>query len=283
MKNSLANEHTTWKLVSKFLVKWNHRWLVKFYPSIGCGWWTLKGRALSHKTPRSLTELVDAHFLRHSAPDHICRPTLTKALNLLQCRPAVILETGSSAWGTNSSLLFDAYVTTFGGTFETVDIRVRPSVELEPLCSLRTTLYCNDSINFLKNWSLRNPGKKIDLLYLDSWDVDWANPNPSALHGLAELLEVLPHLHAGSLLLIDDTPVDTAAFKLAQTSQADFEDYVAKQGFAPGKGALCRLLLKSLGRGSEVMHRYQSLWQFWWVRDRARIELACQIAMEKKK
>ncbi len=43
------------------------------------------------------------------------------AIELLGDRPARILETGSSAWGTNSSLLFDSYVHRFGGEFYTID------------------------------------------------------------------------------------------------------------------------------------------------------------------
>ena len=61
--------------------------------------------------------LVDFHFRNFSSRDHPCRPTLETALIHLDKKPAVIIETGSSAWGTNSSYLFDSYVTSFGGAF----------------------------------------------------------------------------------------------------------------------------------------------------------------------
>jgi hypothetical protein len=244
------------------LIKQNYRLITKAFPSLGCGSWKLTGRAPNRTQYKSTADLIEDHFSRYSEENHICRPSLTRALELLGGKPACIVETGSSAWGTNSSLLFDSYVANFGGTFETVDIRVRPSIELEPLCSAQSTLYCDDSVQFLKKWSSRNPSKKIDLLYLDSWDVDWSNPDPSALHGLAECISVLGHLKPTSLLLIDDTPVDANVFKLAQTNQAQFDDYCTVNGFPPGKGALCKPLLKSLNRGEVIMHRYQLLWQF---------------------
>jgi hypothetical protein len=251
-----------WNSLSSTILKLNHRWITKIFPKIGVGTWTLTGKANVCNAHKNIEDLINYHFTKYAPSDHVCRPTMQAALRLLQGRPACILETGSSAWGTNSSLLFSAYVDSFGGTFETVDIRVRPSVELERLCSKNTILYCDDSISFLRKWSMRNKGKKIDLLYLDSWDVDWQNPTPSALHGLAELLCVYSHIGPDTLLLVDDTPVNTEAFNLAQTDLTLFEQYLSAHGFAPGKGALVRQLLTSVGKGREVLHQYQTLWQF---------------------
>ena len=47
----------------------------------------------------------------------------------------------------------------------------------------------------------------IDFLYLDSYDVDFLNPLPSALHHLEEFNRVKHLLHKNSIILIDDTPV----------------------------------------------------------------------------
>lgn len=251
-----------WNDLSYYLLKQNHRWVTKIFPKLGVGTWQLTGKAKYRKSYKDIDELIDHHFTKYSPPDHVCRPTMQAALRLLGERPACILETGSSAWGTNSSLLFSAYVDSFGGTFETVDIRVRPSIELEQLCSSNTTLYCDDSISFLKKWSQRNQGKKIDLLYLDSWDVDWKDPTPSALHGLAELLCVLDHVGPDTLLLVDDTPINSEVFNLAQTDLVLFDQYLLNHGFAPGKGALVRQILGSIGKGKEILHQYQTLWQF---------------------
>ena len=45
---------------------------------------------------------------------------------------------------------------------------------------------------------------RIDLLYLDSLDLDWANPHESALHHLKELCAASTMLREGSLVFVDD-------------------------------------------------------------------------------
>jgi hypothetical protein len=244
------------------LIKILYRIIDRFHLYAIAGKWKLTGTLKSGTKFDDLDQLIETHFTLHSEPAHICRQTPTVALRLLGGRAATIVETGSSAWGSNSSLLFDAYVRSYGGTFETVDIRVAPSVAIQNRCSPSTNLYRDDSVSFLKKWNEANPNKKIDLLYLDSWDVSWQTPNPSALHGLAELLAVFKNLNAGSLLLVDDTPVDPSYFLSAQVQIADFKRYQEIYNFTPGKGALIKLLLNHLGRGKQIAHRYQLLWQF---------------------
>ncbi len=207
-------------------------------------------------------QLIFYHFEKNSTPTHICKNTLHEALNKLSGKSALIIETGSSAWGTNSSLLFDGYVRNFGGSFETVDLRVEPLLKLQDQCSPNTQLHCNDSVNFLKQWTSKNKGVKIDLLYLDSWDVEWSNPNPSGLHGLAEFLSISNHMQKGSLLLIDDTPKNENFFNGSEEDRAAFLEYFDRNGFYPGKGSLVKQLLLSLGRGREIAHEYQLLWEF---------------------
>jgi len=209
-----------------------------------------------------VTQLIKFHFEEKSSPNHICRSTLHEALSRLSEKPALIVETGSSAWGTNSSLLFDGYVRSFGGSFETVDLRVEPLLMLQNQCSSNTQLHCGDSVSFLKEWSSKNSGVKIDLLYLDSWDVEWSNPNPSGLHGLAEFLASSSHMQKGSLLLIDDTPKNENFYIAASEDRQAFSEYFVRNSFYPGKGSLVRQLLLSLGRGKEIAHEYQLLWEF---------------------
>lgn len=102
-----------------------------------------------------VNELVDSHFKKHSSTDHACRDTMLMALEHLDCRPSVIVETGSSAWGTNSSLLFDSYVNSFGGMFQSVDLRVSPMLSLQKKCTEKSFFVCDDSISFLKNLSTK--------------------------------------------------------------------------------------------------------------------------------
>lgn len=173
---------------------------------------------------------------------------------------AIILETGPSAWGTNSSLLFDSYVNSFGGSFESVDIRLQPSIVLRVQCSSNSSFYCNDSVSFLNQWSKNN--HQVDLVYLDSWDVDWDNPIPSAMHGLSEYLAIAPSLLPGSLLLVDDTPFDDQVTKSVQPNHIEpFMRFYGMFGFYPGKGAFVKQHLESIGRGKQIEHSYQLLWQ----------------------
>ena len=47
-----------------------------------------------------------------------------------------------------------------------------------------------------------------DLLYLDSFDVDFENPLPAAAHHLSELMAALNLLAPGSLVAVDDNRDD---------------------------------------------------------------------------
>jgi hypothetical protein len=209
----------------------------------------------------TLAALLDAHFEKHSEPNHICRTTLSQALEMLSGKPARIIETGSSAWGTKSSLLFDSYVNSFGGTFLSVDIRAEALFWLRPICTSKTTLFCDDSVHFLKN--LSSTENSVDLLYLDSWDVDWCAPLPAAIHGFNEFMTIFPTLQNGGILLVDDTPRDPDVMNRIQPRFiADFEKFKRQYGFFPGKGALIKNFLQKNNLGKEICHDYQLLWRF---------------------
>jgi hypothetical protein len=205
-----------------------------------------------------LPALVESHFADISQPDHPCRSTLAEALSLLNEQSAIIAETGSSAWGTNSTMLFDTYCNSFGGACHSVDIRVEPMLALHPLTTSRTTLYCDDSVAFLNKLSIGQ--SKVDLLYLDSWDVNWDDPMPSAIHGLNEYLAATKHLAPGSLVLIDDTPKSVKNIEAVQPLvSTPYALFLERFGFAPGKGALVKQLVEATGRGTILAHEYQLL------------------------
>ena len=44
----------------------------------------------------------------------------------------------------------------------------------------------------------------IDLIYLDSYDLDWNKPHKSSLHHLKELCAIIPKLKKGCVIIIDD-------------------------------------------------------------------------------
>jgi hypothetical protein len=208
----------------------------------------------------STADLVAAHFRSRSDPAHVNAASLGEALGLLDGRPATILETGSSAWGTDSSLLFDDYVAAFGGTFATVDVRPEPLRRLRPLLGPRSSATCDDSVRFLERWVREHPGRAVDLVYLDSFDVDFGAPVPAAMHGLSELWAIRPALRAGSLLLVDDTPATLDDVPPAEQARA--ADFHERHGLVPGKGMLVDLCLASAPGVEKLRHGYQALYRF---------------------
>jgi hypothetical protein len=134
-------------------------------------------------------DIVTNHFKFWSSLDHPNRKAFSIVIEELNGAPANIVETGTSAWGTDSTRLWDNYVNHYGGSFQSVDIRSEPARRLKGQVGKRTRLVVSDSINFLKN---ELPGGHIDVFFLDSWDVDWTNPLESAIHGLKEFQAIMP-------------------------------------------------------------------------------------------
>jgi hypothetical protein len=203
--------------------------------------------------------LCHAHFVRHSDLHHPNFTSLCDTLQLMGGRPQTILETGTSAWGTDSTRLFDTYVRVYGGRLWSVDIRPEPGDALRAEVGPATTLVCDDSVAFLRRWVDEHPGESPDLVYLDSWDVDWDDPGPCAEHCLREVQAIEPAMRAGGLLLIDDSPAG-----ISHISGIDRDVYArarAEHGAAPGKGMIAHRYL--LDRGATLVHhRYKALYRF---------------------
>lgn len=186
--------------------------------------------------------------------------SLRDTVRLLQERPSRIVETGASAWGTDSSRLFDDYVTAFGGELWTVDIRLAPLRRLSRLLGPSSSVTCDDSVRFLEGWVRRHPGSKADLVYLDSYDVDFAAPVPAGLHGLRELWAIRPALREGSLLLVDDTPATLD--ELPPSERESAAEFHTRYGLLPGKGMFVDLCLRDAPGVTKIHHRYQALYRF---------------------
>lgn len=208
----------------------------------------------------SIEEVLTTHFKTYTNKEHPCRDTLSLALVLLDERPARIVETGTSAWGANSSMLFDLYISNFGGSFNSVDNRIEPAINLSKKCSNLSNFWCDDSANWLSNLVDKSFGE-LNLVYLDSWDVDPKEPIPSALHGLNEFLTLLPLLKKGCLVLIDDTPINKEhAFRVQGDNWANqWVESKKKYGFPPGKGSLIKQYIESNSLGEIIEHKYQLL------------------------
>lgn len=175
----------------------------------------------------------------------------TIALRELQQRPALIVETGSSAWGADSSLLFDSYVRKFGGEFHTVDIRPEPAERHGSIFGEYSTAHTGDSVTFFRDFELPSEFNQICLLYLDSFDLDLDNPSPSMQHGLAEFEAAQNYLTQGSMVLVDDTPIDPGLLGMKAVR------YFKNTGLVPGKGTL--ILSSPLMRDFEILYHHYDL------------------------
>lgn len=162
----------------------------------------LKGihyRRLKFNSPMDLTK---KHFATWSSESHPNYSAFMYMANLMNGSPWSITETGTSAQGTDSTRFWDRYVDSFGGTFTSIDLRKAPSRRLKLQTSKRTRFLVGDSATLLKKLSLVSP----NVIYLDSWDVDWNDSNPASLHGLEEFVSIKNRLSGGDVVMIDDTP-----------------------------------------------------------------------------
>ena len=120
--------------------------------------------------------------------------------------PLVLVETGclrSLNWEGDgcSSILFHDFAVRTWSKFFSIDVCREHCAHARRHCP-KATVLCGDSVITL--YRLRSVLKKIDFLYLDSLDVDWNDPHPSALHHLKELCAAAPMLGRGAIVFIDD-------------------------------------------------------------------------------
>jgi hypothetical protein len=204
-------------------------------------------------------QLVEKHFDTWSDANHQCLEGLRLALELLGNKPSLILETGTSAYGTDSSRLFDSYIARFGGTFFSVDINPLARQRLSFQHSRNSHFVVSDSLVFLDNFKLESAHLRIDLVYLDSWDVDWSSPNESAIHGYNEYLRIKGCLKPGSVIIIDDTPrtLDWIPEEFLEIAQ----EYWRINGVLPGKGALILKELHGNPLVKKIWHEYNLVFQ----------------------
>ena len=185
---------------------------------------------------------------------HSMKTALTKLLEYNPTGPYVFVETGCAAHGTKSTLLWDKFVTNFGGNVYSVDLDSNAVQKTQQLVSSKTTITHSDSVEYLKSFKL-----PIDFLYLDSYDVDYLNPFPSAKHHLKEFNAIKHLLHKGSIVLIDDTPGSPEWLDNGVHCPI-YDRY--KQSFdinMSGKGSLVSLELEKMG-ATRILHQYQVLW-----------------------
>jgi hypothetical protein len=129
--------------------------------------------------------------------------------------PITIVETGCARQADNwagdgqSTVLFDQYVSSrgSGGIVHTVDLSLEATNACEALVSDKVVIYTGDSVAVLPRIArqLSAEGRRIDLLYLDSYDLDWQNPTPSSVHHLKELVSIISMVNPDTLVVVDDS------------------------------------------------------------------------------
>jgi hypothetical protein len=102
----------------------------------------------------------------------------------------------------NSGFLFAEFVKMHEGFVRSVDIDQNAVNTANKFVDNRYyKAHCSDSVSWLSSLQDLN---NIDLFYLDSYDVEWANDDPSADHHLKEFLVIEPFLISGKIVAIDD-------------------------------------------------------------------------------
>ena len=207
--------------------------------------------------------IFEHHFNSYgNTPDHLCYRTFKRLFQELEAKgfpPLKIIETGTAAHGTASTYLLDAYVKKYGGHLWTVDINPACSQAVKPNVSENTTVITGDSVTFLHQWVKEHPDEQIDLVYLDSYDLDFSDPTPAGIHGLKEFNAILPALKRESLLLIDDTPILADEFLEEQPRMyISMRNTYDKCGISPGKGMY---IMKHI-EATLLDHWYQLLYRF---------------------
>jgi hypothetical protein len=208
----------------------------------------------------SVAELSNAHFSTWSDISHLNRPGFDAALALMAGKQKIILETGTSAWGTDSTRLWDAYISRFGGEFWSVDLSSDPSKRLQHQVSPNTHLEVSDSVTFINGFSELSSYSIVDVCYLDSWDLDWNDPHPAEQHGLNEWHAVAQLMGPGSVLIIDDSPVSIDW--VPEPYQELAREYESAHGHLPGKGSLIDIELRDDPRVEIIWQGYNSVYLF---------------------
>ena len=147
---------------------------------------------------------------------------------------------GQLAFGDDgaSTYIFDDFINFYDGEFYSVDINQDNVNYAQNMVSDNTKVICSDSVKYL--WSLPKD-KKIDFLYLDSYDIRRDNPHPSQLHHVKEMCAAIDKLRKGSIVCIDD-------------HDAFFT------GGAIGKGTYVKEFMDAIG--AECIHEgYQIVWR----------------------
>jgi len=187
--------------------------------------------------------------------------------------PVIIVETGCLREKDNfldgqSTLLFDKYTLSRGNNSKvyTVDISSKSTKVCKESVSGNVKITTGDSIGYLNNLSgtfLKNK-TKVSMFYLDSFDVDWRYPYPSAAHHLKELASINRILHKDTLVVVDDSPASGNLTRSENQSDSSWKVLTFPESPSPsptigGKGFLVHEFASHVG-AKLVFSHYQAAW-----------------------
>src|SRR5262249_28141591 len=136
-----------------------------------------------------------------------------------------------------------------------VDIDPEATALCRTLVSDKTQVHTGDSVPFLRQLARRPPDgfARADLLYLDSYDVDFDAPHRSALHHMKELVAASPPIGPDTLVVVDDAPAEAVFIQNGNELRLLTEPCVS------GKGKYVSDYARSIGL-TPVFSAYQAGW-----------------------
>ena len=183
--------------------------------------------------------------------------------------PIIIVETGCLRDKDNflldgqSTLLFDKYTLSRGNNSKvyTVDISSKSTEVCKEAVSQNVEITTDDSVCYLNKLTHKffADKTKVSMFYLDSFDVDWRYPYPSAVHHLKELAAITKILHKDTLVVVDDSP---AIGNLAKNGNELAESWKILKSPPPtigGKGSFVHEYASHV-KAKLIFSHYQAAW-----------------------
>jgi len=185
-----------------------------------------------------------------------------------QPTPIIIVETGCLRVKDNfldgqSTLIFDKYTLSRGENSKvfTVDVNKESTENCKKVVSDNVEITTEDSVRYLNNLSsnfLRNK-TKVSMFYLDSFDVDWRYPHPSASHHLKELTAINRVLRPETLVVVDDSPANGNLSNTDDSGKVSWEILKSPPPTIGGKGFLVHEYASHV-RANLLFSHYQAGW-----------------------
>ena len=185
-----------------------------------------------------------------------------------QPTPIIIVETGCLRKLDNfldgqSTLLFDKYTLSRGEESKvyTVDINPNSIQACRQAVSKHVEITTDDSVRYLNNLTSKFFANKtkVSMFYLDSFDVDWRYPHPSAAHHLKELTAISRILHKDTLVVVDDSPANGNLTQNENELSPTWKILSSPSPTIGGKGFLVHEYASHVG-AKLVFSYYQAAW-----------------------